>query len=97
MSRQPASPGDGPAPRRGGLAWAALVLRGVAMGLAELVPGVSGGTIAFVTGIYEELVGTLARLRPAALAEIVAGVPGLEPGNDGIKTRCLTNLAIPQR
>ena len=26
----------------------------------------------------------------------LAGVPGLEPGNDGIKTRCLTNLATPQ-
>lgn len=29
------------------------------MGLAELVPGVSGGTIAFITGIYLELVGTI--------------------------------------
>jgi len=76
VSRQRASPGDGPAPRRGGLAWAALVLRGVAMGLAELVPGVSGGTIAFVTGIYEELVGTLARLRPAALAMLFRDGPG---------------------
>ncbi len=26
----------------------------------------------------------------------MAGVPGLEPGNNGIKTRCLTNVAIPQ-
>lgn len=37
------------------------------MGIAELVPGVSGGTIAFVTGIYEELIGTLAGLRPGSL------------------------------
>ncbi len=29
------------------------------MGIAELVPGVSGGTIAFVTGIYEEFIGTI--------------------------------------
>ncbi|GAB54747.1 hypothetical protein GPUN_0603 [Glaciecola punicea ACAM 611] len=27
----------------------------------------------------------------------MAGVAGLEPTNDGIKTRCLTNLAIPQK
>ncbi|MDC3123386.1 DUF368 domain-containing protein, partial [Gammaproteobacteria bacterium] len=27
-------------------------VRGVLMGLAELVPGVSGGTIAFISGIY---------------------------------------------
>lgn len=34
--------------------------RGMAMGVAEVVPGVSGGTIAFVTGIYRELLGSLA-------------------------------------
>ena len=38
----------------------ALFGRGVAMGLAEVVPGVSGGTIAFITGIYDELVRSLA-------------------------------------
>lgn len=43
--------------------WLTLLLRGMAMGVAELVPGVSGGTIAFITGIYDELVGTLARFR----------------------------------
>ena len=32
-----------------------LMLRGCAMGAADVVPGVSGGTIAFITGIYEEL------------------------------------------
>ena len=34
--------------------------RGLAMGMAEAVPGVSGGTIAFVTGIYDELVASIA-------------------------------------
>ncbi len=42
-------------------------LRGVAMGAADIVPGVSGGTIAFVSGIYEELVESLRRLTPKAL------------------------------
>ncbi len=32
-----------------------LMLKGMAMGVADLVPGVSGGTIAFILGIYEEL------------------------------------------
>ncbi|MDW7690884.1 DUF368 domain-containing protein [Flammeovirgaceae bacterium SG7u.111] len=32
-----------------------LFLKGLAMGAADVVPGVSGGTIAFITGIYEEL------------------------------------------
>ena len=36
-----------------------LSLKGVAMGMAEVVPGVSGGTIAFITGIYEELIDTI--------------------------------------
>jgi len=33
-----------------------IFLRGLAMGAADVVPGVSGGTIAFITGIYEELI-----------------------------------------
>ncbi|MCB0599192.1 MAG: DUF368 domain-containing protein [Lewinellaceae bacterium] len=33
----------------------ALALKGMAMGIAEVIPGVSGGTIAFITGIYETL------------------------------------------
>ncbi len=32
-----------------------LILKGAAMGIAEVIPGVSGGTIAFITGIYERL------------------------------------------
>jgi putative membrane protein len=39
----------------------------MAMGAADLVPGVSGGTIAFISGIYEELVHSLQRLTPSAL------------------------------
>ena len=30
-----------------------LLLKGMAMGAADVVPGVSGGTIAFISGIYE--------------------------------------------
>ena len=36
-----------------------LSLKGMAMGAADVVPGVSGGTIAFISGIYEELIDTL--------------------------------------
>ena len=32
------------------------------MGAADIVPGVSGGTIAFITGIYEELLEKLSKL-----------------------------------
>jgi len=44
-----------------------LALRGLAMGIAELVPGVSGGTIAFMTGIYLQLVRTLASFEFASI------------------------------
>lgn len=37
----------------------AVFLRGAAMGIADLVPGVSGGTVAFITGIYERLLAAL--------------------------------------
>ena len=40
--------------------WAGLFARGFAMGIAEIIPGVSGGTIAFITGIYDELLRSLA-------------------------------------
>jgi putative membrane protein len=36
-----------------------ITLKGMAMGAADVVPGVSGGTIAFITGIYKELIGTI--------------------------------------
>lgn len=41
-----------------------LLLKGVAMGAADVVPGVSGGTIAFITGIYEELLGSISKIGP---------------------------------
>ncbi len=36
-----------------------LYLKSVFMGIAEIIPGVSGGTIAFITGIYEELIDSI--------------------------------------
>ncbi len=36
-----------------------LVLRGFCMGASDIVPGVSGGTIAFIFGIYEELINSI--------------------------------------
>lgn len=39
--------------------YAAIAAKGVAMGAADVVPGVSGGTIAFISGIYEEFINAL--------------------------------------
>jgi len=37
-------------------------LKGMAMGAADVVPGVSGGTIAFISGIYEELLAAISNI-----------------------------------
>jgi putative membrane protein len=44
-----------------------LFLKGAAMGAADVVPGVSGGTIAFISGIYVELINTIKSLNLRAL------------------------------
>ena len=36
-----------------------IFLKGMLMGIADLVPGISGGTIAFITGIYEDFIEAL--------------------------------------
>lgn len=44
-----------------------LALKGCAMGMAGVVPGVSGGTIAFISGIYEELLDSIRSVEATAL------------------------------
>ena len=43
------------------------------MGIAEVIPGVSGGTIAFITGIYEKLLDTIKAFHPALISEFKSG------------------------
>lgn len=50
-----------------------LVLRGMGMGAADVVPGVSGGTIAFITGIYEELVDSIKSINLQAARLLFTG------------------------
>lgn len=47
--------------------YAVLVLKGIGMGAADVVPGVSGGTIALIVGIYEELVNSIKSVNLHAL------------------------------
>ncbi|WP_423840777.1 DUF368 domain-containing protein [Vibrio mytili] len=42
--------------------------KGMAMGAADVVPGVSGGTIAFITGIYDTLLESIRRINPSLLS-----------------------------
>jgi putative membrane protein len=50
-----------------------IILRGMGMGAADVVPGVSGGTIAFITGIYEELVFSIKSINLQALKFFFTG------------------------
>ncbi|AJR03850.1 DUF368 domain-containing protein [Siansivirga zeaxanthinifaciens] len=48
-------------------------LKGLAMGAADAVPGVSGGTIAFISGIYEELIATISNVKPSTIKSLFSG------------------------
>jgi len=47
--------------------------KGMGMGAADVVPGVSGGTVAFITGIYEELINSLTSFNLVALKLLFSG------------------------
>lgn len=55
----------------GARGWLIVYLKGLAMGAADTVPGVSGGTIALITGIYERLVTAIAALDPALARQVL--------------------------
>lgn len=54
-----------------------ITLKGMAMGAADAVPGVSGGTIAFISGIYEELISSISQVNLSLLKTLK---------DDGIKS-----------
>jgi putative membrane protein len=61
-----------------------LILKGGAMGVAEVIPGVSGGTIAFITGIYERLLDAVKAFGPGLIGvHRRDGLPGLWRAVDG--------------
>ena len=50
-----------------------VAVKGACMGAADVIPGVSGGTIAFIMGIYDEFVGSLASINAEALRLLLKG------------------------
>ncbi len=50
-----------------------LAARGFAMGAADVVPGVSGGTMAFILGIYEELINSIRVIASAETIKLLLG------------------------
>lgn len=71
--------------------WLKHTMRGVCMGVADIIPGVSGGTLALILGIYERFIGAVSAIGPGMLRAIFtrefwrrlkAGLA--EPGSEGI-------------
>ncbi len=59
--------------KRNSLDYFLLVLKGIAMGTANKVPGVSGGIVAFVAGFYEEFIYSLQRINKNAIKLLFKG------------------------
>ena len=47
-----------------------VLLVGMLMGAAEVVPGVSGGTIAFISGVYEQLLNAIRQFTPYLIVRL---------------------------
>ncbi|NOI64639.1 DUF368 domain-containing protein [Vibrio sp. 99-8-1] len=64
--------------------------KGMAMGAADVVPGVSGGTIAFITGIYDTLLESIRRVNPSLIG--IVKNEGVKHAFDHINGRFLICL-----
>ncbi len=71
---------------------ALLALKGVCMGAADVVPGVSGGTMAFILGIYERLIHAIRSFDAEALKMILKG--NFRGAADHVAWRFLLALGI---
>ena len=47
-----------------------IIFKGLIMGVSDLVPGISGGTIAFILGIYEEFIFSLSKLSISSIKKL---------------------------
>ncbi|HSH02151.1 MAG TPA: DUF368 domain-containing protein [Anaerolineae bacterium] len=62
-------------PQRTPREYATLVVKGICMGASDIVPGVSGGTMAFILGIYEELIDSIRALgQPSIIQNILQNI-----------------------
>lgn len=50
-----------------------IFIRGILMGSADIVPGVSGGTVALITGIYERLVHSISTINFTFIKPLLKG------------------------
>ena len=67
------------------------VVRGCAIGVAFIIPGFSGGSVAAILGIYEKLVGAIADIFKDFTRAVLKGTPLLAPGEEGVKGLTISN------
>jgi len=60
--------------------WARVFVIGIFMGSADAVPGVSGGTIALIAGIYERLIDAINAVTPTRIGTFLGSVVPLDGG-----------------
>ncbi|WP_276257561.1 DUF368 domain-containing protein [Haloglomus litoreum] len=72
--------------------WLSVYLKGAAMGAADTVPGVSGGTVALIVGVYERLVTAITELDP--LAVLLLGDVHTSAGRTALVER-LREMEVP--
>jgi putative membrane protein len=72
-----------------------IYIKGIAMGAADVVPGVSGGTIAFISGIYQELLDSIDKVNVGVLKTFKKeGIkPAFQSVNGGFLTALLLGIA----
>lgn len=58
------------------MSYIVLFLKGCVIGVANIIPGVSGGTMALVLGIYERLINALHNLGPETVRELLPAITG---------------------
>ena len=46
-----------------------LTFKGMLMGIADLIPGISGGTIALITGVYKDLITAISNINIKIFSE----------------------------
>ncbi len=70
------------------------VARGLAMGTADSVPGVSGGTVALVLGIYERLLAAIGNAARAVVALVRADLPQVRTRLRDVEWRLILPLGL---
>jgi putative membrane protein len=71
-----------------------IFLKGLLMGICDIIPGISGGTIAFITGIYERLMNAVKSFSPKVIKDIVFWLMNRSPSSKEEVKEDIKNLDL---